>query len=372
MGESEQNKNQSNTENEKPLEKISWKDYLIEFFKEIPVSTSVVLISLVLFIITAIKDCSILSFQTSTLIAMGGAYNIKIYEGEYWRILTSTFLHDGIFHLISNLFFLFLICMYAEIIFGKIKFLLLLLSTSIFSEGISFYLNSNRAIVSVGLSGALLGIFGAIVMFGIINTDKNVRKDFLNLRSLLLVVALILGGSDENVNTFSHIGGFIAGICLAAPYSYIFNFLKHPKTASIIFYIITVILMGLTTWIIKITPQDVYKFTSSMKQIIYKHEQMVKEWDSWYGASYIETRPKAIEHIKILQQLADSLNANVINFEVGKKLVERTNTYIQLLKADITYLQLLFHNPEYQSYIYQDSIQKVLGIRDSLFNKYWE
>ncbi len=372
MTELNKNKNHPNTEGEKSSEKIKWQDFLIGLFNEAPVSTSVVLISLFLFVITAIKDHSILSFQTSTLITMGGAFNIKIYEGEYWRVITSIFLHDGIFHLISNLFFLFFICMFAEVIFGKIKYLLLVLTTGIFSEGLSFYLNSNRSIVSVGLSGVLLGIFAAIIAFGLINTDKNVRKGFLNFQTVMLVVVVILGGSNENVNVFSHFGGFLAGFFIAAPYSYVSNFSKYPKTASIIFYMISIVLMGLTIWIIKLTPQDIYKFIHSMDQIILKHEAMANKWNSWNGASYVEIRPEAMEHIKQMQEFADSLNANVTKCKVEKKLKEGANTYIQLLKTDIMYLQLLFHHPEYQSDIYQDSINKILVIRDSLFNQYWK
>jgi membrane associated rhomboid family serine protease len=62
-------------------------------------------VCLVAFIITVIKDALFFEFSNATLISLGGAFNINIYDGEYWRIFTATFLHDGFFHLLFNMFF---------------------------------------------------------------------------------------------------------------------------------------------------------------------------------------------------------------------------------------------------------------------------
>lgn len=141
-------------------------------------------------------------------IATYGA-NIADYikEGEIYRLITSAFIHAGILHLLCNMYCLYIIGPQLESFFGKIKFLLIYLFSAITGNLMSM-LFTNGA--SVGASGAIFGLFGAMLYFGYHYRVYlgNVMKSQL---IPLILLNLLFGFMVSGVDNAAHIGGLIGG-----------------------------------------------------------------------------------------------------------------------------------------------------------------
>lgn len=180
------------------------------------------------------------SMDTETLIHFGAKYNPLIMDGQWWRILSSMFLHIGFLHLFMNMLALYYLGTTVEKIYGSWRFLIIYFLSGIGGGLASFALTTN---VSAGASGALFGLFGALLFFGVIY-----KKLFFQTmgRGLLVIIAIniILGFSVEHIDIGAHLGGLITGFFASS--------LVHlPKKRHIAmqlagFGIYIVIILGLT------------------------------------------------------------------------------------------------------------------------------
>lgn len=143
----------------------------------------------------------------------GAQYPVCITEdGEYWRLITSTFLHFGVMHLLNNMIMLGAMGQILEDAFGHIKYLILYLAAGIGGSLLSFLQMewSGEYAVAAGASGAIFGIVGALLWIVILHRG---HYKTLTVRGLLAMIALTLyyGISTGGVDNWGHIGGLIGG-----------------------------------------------------------------------------------------------------------------------------------------------------------------
>ncbi len=138
--------------------------------------------------------------------------NSNINAGEKYRLLTSIFLHGDFFHLLFNMYSLFIIgggFIQAYNYFGKnanISFILVFLIAGICGSLASYYFNSND---SLGASGAIFGLIGALLAMSIIKGQTEILLSY----SYLIVINLVIGFlPGSNLDNSGHIGGLIGGI----------------------------------------------------------------------------------------------------------------------------------------------------------------
>src|SRR5699024_12610735 len=98
------------------------------------------------------------------LIQFGAKYNPAILEGEWWRIVSSMFLHIGFFHLLMNMIALFYLGAAVDRIYGTFFFSIIYFLAGIGEGFESFAFTVN---VSAGDSGAIFGLFGVLLFFGL-------------------------------------------------------------------------------------------------------------------------------------------------------------------------------------------------------------
>ncbi len=110
--------------------------------------------------------------DTESLIAWGANFRPITLAGEWWRLLTSCFLHIGIIHLLMNLYALMYIGIQLEPHLGKTRFLAAYLLTGIAGSANSLYWHEFT--VSAGASGAIFGMYGRISSHA---HDKSHRKN---------------------------------------------------------------------------------------------------------------------------------------------------------------------------------------------------
>jgi rhomboid protease GluP len=147
----------------------------------------------------------------------GADYGPATLAGEYWRIITSTFLHGGAMHIGMNMYVLSDVGRGVERLYGTSKFLVIYLLAGIGGSVVSLFFNPE--IISVGASGAVFGCFGAFLMI-IRGHSKSFDKAYLQsiTRSLIFLLAfnLIWGFSRKGIDNYAHIGGFFAGVLAGA------------------------------------------------------------------------------------------------------------------------------------------------------------
>ena len=155
------------------------------------------------------------AFEPSALALLqwGGNLGVFVGAGDWWRLLTAMFLHAGLFHLAFNLYFLWVIGRVCEQIFGPGAYALVYFGSGLLASLVSALWQP--AVVSVGASGALFGVFGAFVAFTIRRRDmlppefvRSVRRNALILIGLNLVIGVAVPGID----LAAHIGGLVAGL----------------------------------------------------------------------------------------------------------------------------------------------------------------
>lgn len=152
------------------------------------------------------------STSPSILIEYGAKYNPAIIEGEWWRIITSMFLHIGMLHLIMNMFALYYVGSVVERIFGSIRFIVIYFLSGIIGGLTSFALNPQ---IAAGASGAIFGLFGALLFFGV-----NYRKVFFKTMgwNVIFVICfnILFGFTISQIDNGAHIGGLLGGFMAAS------------------------------------------------------------------------------------------------------------------------------------------------------------
>ncbi|MFD2704270.1 rhomboid family intramembrane serine protease [Salibacterium lacus] len=159
-----------------------------------------------------------------TLIEFGAKYNPALLEGEWWRIITSMFLHIGIFHLVMNSLALFYIGGAVERMYGTIRFIIIYMTAGVFGSLASFAFNDQ---VSAGASGAIFGCFGALLYFGMIHRALFFRTMGLNVL-FILGLNLVFGFVVPAVDNGAHIGGLAGGFLASA----LVHLPKHSRTLT--------------------------------------------------------------------------------------------------------------------------------------------
>ena len=150
------------------------------------------------------------------MLQYGAMYEPLVTEGhEYYRLITSLFLHFGIQHLLNNMVMLAALGYQLENEIGRIKFLLIYFISGIGGNLCSLYWNVSHGeqIISAGASGAIFGLMGALLYIVAVNRGRLGR---LSGRGMLIMVALSLyfGLTSSGVDNSAHIGGLICGILI--------------------------------------------------------------------------------------------------------------------------------------------------------------
>lgn len=147
-----------------------------------------------------------------TLIEYGAKYNPAIMDGEWWRIVTSMFLHIGFLHLFMNMFALFYLGTAVEKLYGTWRFFFIYMLAGLFGGIASFMLNPH---VAAGASGAIFGLFGALLFFGVLHKQLFFRTMGWNLIFIVLL-NIAFGILVPQVDNGAHIGGMIGGFIATA------------------------------------------------------------------------------------------------------------------------------------------------------------
>ena len=133
-----------------------------------------------------------------------------IKNNEFYRLITGAFLHGDIFHLLFNMYALFVIGTQIESFMGKAKYLIIYFFSAIVGSLFSIVLNNT---ISIGASGAIFGLLGSLLYFGYhyrVYLGGVIKSQILPL----IINNLAIGFLGENIDNFAHIGGLVGGILI--------------------------------------------------------------------------------------------------------------------------------------------------------------
>ena len=170
------------------------------------VTTILIVVNVLIFLFGLLLNTS------DFLVNAFATYGPLIRVGQYYRLLSGAFIHVEILHIAFNMYALKIIGSQVESFFGSFKFLVIYLFSAITGSLLSILLNGN--VPSIGASGAIFGLFGAMLYFG-----YYYRVYFGNtiIRQMLPIVGinLLIGFMSSGIDNFAHIGGLVGGILIS-------------------------------------------------------------------------------------------------------------------------------------------------------------
>ncbi len=180
-----------------------------------PVNTAIIAVNVIVFIIIELIGSTT---DTGLMIRWGASYWPLIQYGhEYWRLLTSAFLHFGLEHLFSNMIILAFIGDNLERALGKVQYLIFYLLCAVGSGAVSYGVNmlTGDNVVSAGASGAIFGVAGGILF--LIIKNRGVLEDLTFFQiGMFILFTLYQGMRSRGVDNVAHFSGLVIGFCLAA------------------------------------------------------------------------------------------------------------------------------------------------------------
>ncbi len=182
-----------------------------QYISYYPVVSTLLAINIIVYLVTLIPGIG------NDIVSWGVSFNFLIANGEWWRIVTSMFLHGGFTHILFNAFSLFVFAPDLERIMGKGRFILVYFASGL-AGNILTYIIQDYSYASLGASGAIFGVFGAFAAL-----VYYTRHNFPQLKQVVLplvVISVVMTFLSSGINVTAHIGGLATGFVIGL---YFFN-----------------------------------------------------------------------------------------------------------------------------------------------------
>jgi rhomboid protease GluP len=225
-------------------------DLLRQQVPSIPVTQLLMAINLIVFIAMLGGGADIWHSSNGVQLEWGANFGPAVQDGEWWRLGSALFLHFGVIHLALNLLALWDSGQLVERMYGHARFTGIYFSSGLTGNLLSLATNEGSA-VSGGASGAIFGVYGALLIF-LWRERANIHPhEFRWLfwgAAGFAVITIALGLSVTGIDNAAHIGGFMAGIMggivLAQPDKVRATSLRDRLFAGSIFALSIAILIG--------------------------------------------------------------------------------------------------------------------------------
>lgn len=208
------------------------------FAKKKPVVTyGIIAVNVILFILMYIFGNG--STDAQTLVDFGANYSPLIKAGEYYRLITSAFLHIGLMHLLVNCYALYVIGPQVESFFGKTKYIIIYVLSAVFGNLLSMLFTDA---ISAGASGAIFGLLGSTLYFGYhyrVYLEGVLKSQIIPL----IVINLGLGFVLSGINNAAHIGGLIGGVLVSMAVGVKYKSTNSQKIHGIIMTVILAVFL---------------------------------------------------------------------------------------------------------------------------------
>jgi len=174
-------------------------------------------INVAVFLGMALSGSTVMDFPPQELVQWGANVGAFTLRGEWWRLLTCVFVHGGLIHIAFNMWCLWDLGALSESLYGRWTFAAIYLIS-----GLGASLGSviwNPYVMSVGASGAIFGLAGALIAafkLGEFSVPRSALSGPLRSLMVFVVFNLAFGAASGVTDNAAHIGGLITGLILGA------------------------------------------------------------------------------------------------------------------------------------------------------------
>lgn len=162
-------------------------------------------LNVIVYIYTSIIGGDFVSINVN-VIATYGQYNLLVFNGWYWQLFTSLFVHVNLMHILGNMLFLLIFGLRAEDLFAIQEYLLIYFASGL--AGNLLTLLFGPYMISAGASGAIFGTFGACIIY----IRRAIGQSVMT--ALFYAFFLFVISSGLNVNFLAHLGGLVVGLLI--------------------------------------------------------------------------------------------------------------------------------------------------------------
>jgi rhomboid protease GluP len=176
------------------------------------VTPIIINLNILIYIIMVFAGLGFISFKGTDLLHWGANFRPYTINGQWWRLLTSIFLHSGLLHLVANMAALLFVGIFLEPLLGKRKYAIIYLSSGIIASCTSLWWHT--ASISIGASGAIFGLYGLFLAFLLLKVfPRDFSKAFL-FSTLFFVGYNLIIGLTGGIDNAAHIGGLLSGFII--------------------------------------------------------------------------------------------------------------------------------------------------------------
>jgi membrane associated rhomboid family serine protease len=140
-----------------------------------------------------------------------------IQDGEWWRLLTPVLVHAGALHMAMNMFVLYMYGTNAEEAFGTGRVLVIYVGSALTGSALSYASNST-GVPSVGASGAVFGVVGALIVYLYRRRSSQFIRQHLSGMMSFIALNAVIGFVLPNVDVMAHLGGLVGGMIIGAAF----------------------------------------------------------------------------------------------------------------------------------------------------------
>ena len=181
---------------------MSW----VARLRQAPVTSALLGINTAVFLAMVAVSHQVLSFDTETLVVAGASVRALNFPFSPWRWLSAAFVHGGLLHIVMNMWVLAQIGVLAEAVIGRGLFAAIYVAAGVAGFALSYATGAPAAKLSVGASGAIMGLIGVSAVFAWRTGQRAIARNLLTNVAFIFVVGLF-----ANVDNYAHLGGLLLG-----------------------------------------------------------------------------------------------------------------------------------------------------------------
>ena len=267
-------------------------------------------VNVLVWVWTLMQGASVVNAPADKLFYWGGNAASAIQQGEWWRLCSAMFLHSGLMHVLMNMIGLYTAGVVVERIYGSRLFLIIYFASGLLGNALALNYSAQNA-VSVGASGAVFGVAGALLVAVFQHRDKlpeMFSRQTMSGMGVFVLYSLINGFSHQGIDNAAHIGGLIGGCLAAVILPERFDMPTYQRSFLVRAVAVLVVLSGAVLGVAAMAPQatiDQGRIFASARIL----EQTFKQFDQ--GIKALQHEAEDIKARRISEREADDRSRTV-------------------------------------------------------------
>ena len=187
--------------------------------REFPATTILTGINVLVFVLMVLASGgSFWEFSGKMMYLFGGNFGPATLTGDYWRLVTTGFVHAGLLHIGFNMWCLWSLGQLSERLFGSWITFSVYMLTDVSGALLSTAVHPTH--LEIGASGAVFGIAGAIlsgIKFGNVAVSSFQKRQIISSMIFFVIFNLAFGAALPGIDNWCHLGGLISGLIFGVP-----------------------------------------------------------------------------------------------------------------------------------------------------------